>query len=450
MKFKNIIRNSKRWYYGTPERALDEAYRAALKIEAVENDHFQGQKVCAETCDRSDRVLALFETEVKKYLKKAKIRLAEFNATRDWLNDPDESSLSYTDLTSVERSSIILEKLDFIDKVISKYEATQRLSPEKLSVSLVAAKEMKQLSPQKSDSRSLTKKKFASQNLIESIDIDNNKTNLESAVNKRGVVPRSILNTLNRIKREIGPNAEESEEEVVDKFRQDRNRTSLAIKFLLLLVIIPLLTHQLTKTFIFKPAIAHNFFNQQNEVIFLNKDLQDEAFEELEDYERTLKFSRFLKLSTELNQEEIEEELNLKVEELADKYRDRGADAVANIFADLASVIAFGWVIFISQEEVKILKGFIDELVYGLSDSAKAFLIILFTDMFVGFHSPHGWEVILSGITRHFGLPESHDFDFLFIATFPVILDTVLKYWIFRYLNRISPSAVATYKTMNE
>jgi hypothetical protein len=26
----------------------------------------------------------------------------------------------------------------------------------------------------------------------------------------------------------------------------------------------------------------------------------------------------------------------------------------------------------------------------------------------------------------------------------------VIKYWIFRYLNRISPSAVATYRNMNE
>ncbi|MEM9542119.1 MAG: proton extrusion protein PcxA, partial [Cyanobacteria bacterium P01_E01_bin.42] len=204
------------------------------------------------------------------------------------------------------------------------------------------------------------------------------------------------------------------------------------------------------KTFVFKPIISNNFFNQESEIIFLNKDLQDEAFRELEDYERTLKFSHFLQLSSKFTDDEIETELTLKAGELAEKYRDLGADAVANIFADLASLIAFGWVVWISREEVKILKDFIDELIYGLSDSAKAFLIILFTDMFVGFHSPHGWEVVLSGITRHFGLPESHDFNFLFIATFPVILDTVLKYWIFRYLNRISPSAVATYKTMNE
>lgn len=444
-----MIRNAKRWYYGTPERALDEAYRGALKIEALENDHFDGQKVCAETCDRSDRVLELFEAEVKKYLKKVKIRLAEFNATREWLSDPDEPKSSLYDLAATDRTEIILEKLDFIDKVISKYEAPQQVSPEKLSLSLVAAKEIKSLSPQNSNSRSVTKKKFATQQLIDAIDIDN-KPNLESAVDKRGAVPRSILSTLNRIKQEIGPNTGESEEEVVDKFRQSRNRTSLAIKFLLLLIIIPLLTHQLTKTFIFKPIVSHNFFTQDSEIIFLNKDLQDEAFRELEDYERTLKFSRFLKISPEFTPEEIDGQLNLKVEELAEKYRDRGADAVANIFSDLASLVAFGWVVWSSREEVKILKDFIDELIYGLSDSAKAFLIILFTDMFVGFHSPHGWEVILSGITRHFGLPESHDFNFLFIATFPVILDTVLKYWIFRYLNRISPSAVATYKTMNE
>jgi hypothetical protein len=107
-------------------------------------------------------------------------------------------------------------------------------------------------------------------------------------------------------------------------------------------------------------------------------------------------------------------------------------------------------VIAFSRQEIAIVKSFFDGIVYKLSDSAKAFLIILFTDVFVGFHSPHGWEIVLEGISRHFGIPESRQFNFLFIATFPVILDTVMKYWIFRYLNRISPSAVATYRNMNE
>ena len=149
-------------------------------------------------------------------------------------------------------------------------------------------------------------------------------------------------------------------------------------------------------------------------------------------------------------QEEVEEKVKHKAQELAEDSRHQGADAIANIFADIFSLLAFAVVIFFSQKEIVVVKAFLDEILYSLSDSAKAFLIILFTDMFVGYHSPHGWEIILEGISRHFGLPENRDFNFLFIATFPVILDTVLKYWIFRYLNRISPSSVATYKNMNE
>ncbi len=73
------------------------------------------------------------------------------------------------------------------------------------------------------------------------------------------------------------------------------------------------------------------------------------------------------------------------------------------------------------------MRGFFDEAVYGLSDSAKAFAIILFTDIFVGFHSPEGWTVLLNGIAKHLGLPSQENFVMLFIATFPVILATYLN-----------------------
>ncbi|MDY7054085.1 MAG: hypothetical protein RPC23_16085, partial [Limnospira fusiformis LS22] len=41
----------------------------------------------------------------------------------------------------------------------------------------------------------------------------------------------------------------------------------------------------------------------------------------------------------------------------------------------------------------------------------------------------------MESVARNLGVAESRDFNFLFIATFPVILDAVFKYWIFRYLN---------------
>ncbi|EAZ94149.1 proton extrusion protein PcxA [Crocosphaera chwakensis CCY0110] len=278
---------------------------------------------------------------------------------------------------------------------------------------------------------------------------EENDRRLESASQKTGVLPRSFINTLNKIKQEIDPKSGESEEQVLNKYRKSRLRTALSIKFILLLIIVPLLTHQLTKTFLLTPII-NQYFHNHEEVVFINKDLEEEAFEELSHYEEILRFQGLIGLREPLTDEEVEEKVQEKAQEITEAYRGQGINSIGNVFADLFSVTAFAIVIVSSRKEIEVLKSFLDEILYGLSDPAKAFLIILFTDMFVGFHSPHGWEVILEGVAHHFGLPENQEFNFLFIATFPVILDTVLKYWIFRYLNRISPSAVATYKNMNE
>jgi CemA family len=258
------------------------------------------------------------------------------------------------------------------------------------------------------------------------------------------------MRTLNRIRQEIDPKAEDTEEEVVKKFRKSRNKTAISIRFLLILIIVPLLTHQASKSLIITPLVQQYFSDREQEVLFINHDMEEEAFMELHLYEEQLHFRSMIGTIPPISQAEEEEAIKLKAEELSAEFKDRGINAIGNVFADLFSLLAFAGIIFFCKREIQIIKSFLDEIAYGLSDSAKAFLIILLTDMFVGYHSPHGWEIILEGLARHLGLPENREFNFLFIATFPVILDTVLKYWIFRYLNRISPSSVATYKNMNE
>ena len=64
MKFKSLIKNTSNWLTATPQRALDTAYKAALKIKAIEDNHFGGQKVSKENGDYGDSVLAYFETEI--------------------------------------------------------------------------------------------------------------------------------------------------------------------------------------------------------------------------------------------------------------------------------------------------------------------------------------------------------------------------------------------------
>ena len=444
MKFKSLIKKTSNWLTATPQRSLDTAYKAALKIKAIEDNHFGGQKVGTENADYGDSVIACFETEVNGHLQKINMALGVFKTSRLFLNisnvkDPSQDITNDKELqNNATKVAIIFDKLDFIDQVTSHYQSRATHTIDNASLIL----------PEQS-LNGQERQQLENEQKLHNSTVQSHDNPLASASQKTGVLPRSFINTLNRIKQEIDPKSGESEEQVINKYRKSRLRTALSIKFILLLIIVPLLTHQLTKTFLLTPIIRQYFQNHE-QVVFINKDLEEEAFQELSHYEEILRFQGLIGLRENLTDEEIEEKVKHKATEITQEYRAHGIDSIGNVFADLFSIGAFALVIVSSRKEIEVLKSFLDEILYGLSDPAKAFLIILFTDMFVGFHSPHGWEVILEGVAHHFGLPENQDFNFLFIATFPVIIDTVLKYWIFRYLNRISPSAVATYKNMNE
>jgi hypothetical protein len=456
MSFPSIFRAANEWFFGTPERALDQAYRAALMIKAIEDEHFNGKKISASSGEYTDSVISYFEADLKKYLKTIKVRLVEFKSSRSvFLNSDSKrpannlnnfTASSQKSSLDNEQQSIIIEKLDFIDKIIKKYSAPEPLSKSLVPFSQVQERQIIQSDiNQPLDNSSKNEPKSLQRGVVSKNGVV---TDIDSVADKTGVLPRSILRTFNRLQQELDPKAEE---EVVKNFRNSKLKTIFSLKFILTLIIVPILTHQIAKTFIVGPIIDSFRSEQQNPAgIFLNLEMEEEAFNELKLFEEELKFKTLIGLTPKITSEEIEEQVKEKAAVLAEEFRDKGNNSIKNIFADLLSMASFALVILKSKQEIVILKSFMDDLVYGLSDSAKAFIIILLTDIFVGFHSPHGWEVILKGISQHLGLPENEDFIFLFIATFPVILDSVFKYWIFRYLNRVSPSAVATYRNMNE
>lgn len=268
----------------------------------------------------------------------------------------------------------------------------------------------------------------------------------QSAFEKTGPIPRSITKTFEKFKKELDPN---SESEIIEEFRVSRYQTAASIKYLLLLIVVPVIVNQISKGVIFSPFIDY-FWNEKRLDVFLNASQEERAFSELQRFEEKIHFEILIGQLPPLSQESIDREIKNKAVELAQYYSQESINAIKNLLSDLLGFISFSYLLLKGGRQVSVLKSFLNELIYGLSDTAKAFLIILFTDIFVGFHSTHGWEVLLENGLRHFGLPENRDFIFLFIASFPVILDTVFKYWIFRYLNQVSPSAVATYRNMNE
>jgi hypothetical protein len=156
--------------------------------------------------------------------------------------------------------------------------------------------------------------------------------------------------------------------------------------------------------------------------------------------------------------EEPRTTLNLQIRfqkkslEMAETYNKQSILAITCLLGDFVTLLTLYFLFVLPQmkPQVIILKSFLTESLYSLSDTTKSFLLILGMDLLVGFHSPRGWEIVLESALRHFGLPENESFILLFVALFPVFLDTVFKYWIFRYLNKISPSTVVTYHSMLE
>jgi hypothetical protein len=410
-----------RWVAKIPERALDRAYSAALKIKNIEDDHFSGDRISAQSKLYSQNILDCFIADLNKYLNVIKIRMAEFKITRQFSSNSLDN---------------YWEKIAFIDSILSGYDRKILVNVSETDNSLVRA------DPQtiKLKPNQYTVENSLGTNDRADEDINNNISQ------KTGAFPRSIGRTIQKITGELD---DRSEEIMLNKFRRSKQKTKSAISFFLLLIIIPILSQQISKEFFLMPLVEKMRTSPEAK-IFLNYEMKEDAFRQLLTYEEELKFDNLLNNMPKLSDREIEEKVREKANNIAQEFHYKSTVSISNLFSDLIGLIAFTLVIFFNKKGLDAFKSLLDNIVYDLSDSAKAFIIILFTDIFVGFHSPHGWEVLLESLSDHLGIAPNHNFIFLFIATFPVVLDTVFKYWIFRYLNQISPSAVATLKNMNE
>ncbi|MDJ0563738.1 MAG: proton extrusion protein PcxA, partial [Microcystis sp. M49629_WE12] len=292
MNLNRILQGVNQWLLQTPERSLDEAYHAALKIKEIEDKHFQGRKVAAEFSNYGSSTNSYFIAEVKGYLQKIKVRLTEFKASRSIVNTfgPNQPTINNGVITVT--TDVCLKKLQFIDSIIGKYQDNYWQEDIQDVPKSIQNRNFEQETAKNKTSRN---RSFLAAGSIEDEEIiKSNKS--QKATEKPGVLPRSFVNTFNRIKQEIDPQAEESEEAVLKKFRNSRYKTAISLKFILLLIIVPLLTQQLTKTFLITPLV-NKYFQQQEQFIFINQDLEEEAFSELRRFEEALHFRGMIGLA---------------------------------------------------------------------------------------------------------------------------------------------------------
>jgi len=160
--------------------------------------------------------------------------------------------------------------------------------------------------------------------------------------------------------------------------------------------------------------------------------------------------SSFLVYQTIEADKNIQQRYQEKTIELAQRYNDQSVEAITNFFGDVVSLVTLFYLLYVLEIQINITQSFLLEVFFGLDDSKKSLLILLVTDLLVGYHSSNLWELFFELFFNHYGLPESQTGIFLLVATLPVLLDVLFKYLIFRHLNRSSPATVATYHAIIE
>nr|YP_009163029.1 chloroplast envelope membrane protein [Sinopodophyllum hexandrum]AKT94077.1 chloroplast envelope membrane protein [Sinopodophyllum hexandrum]ALT14394.1 chloroplast envelope membrane protein [Sinopodophyllum hexandrum]AWH98982.1 envelope membrane protein [Sinopodophyllum hexandrum]QTK21517.1 chloroplast envelope membrane protein [Sinopodophyllum hexandrum]UEP13828.1 envelope membrane protein [Sinopodophyllum hexandrum] len=193
-----------------------------------------------------------------------------------------------------------------------------------------------------------------------------------------------------------------------------------------------------------------NWWNTSQSEAFLNDIQEKNVLEKFIELEELFLLDEMIKEYPETQIQKLRIGIHEETIRLVQMHNEDHIHTILHFSTNIISFAILSGYSILGNEELVILNSWVREFLYNLSDTIKAFSILLLTDLCIGFHSPHGWELMIGFVYKDFGFSHNDQIISGLVSTFPVILDTIFKYWIFRYLNRVSPSLVVIYHSMND
>nr|UEV65631.1 envelope membrane protein [Meconopsis betonicifolia] len=193
-----------------------------------------------------------------------------------------------------------------------------------------------------------------------------------------------------------------------------------------------------------------NWWNTRQPETFLNDIKEKNLLEKFIELEELFFLDEMIKEYPETHIQKLRIGIHKETIQLVKMHNEGHIHSILHFSTNIICFAILSGYSILANEELLVLNSWVKEFLYNLSDTIKAFSILLLTDLCIGFHSPHGWELMIGSISKDFGFYHNDQIISGLVSTFPVILDTLLKYLIFRYLNRVSPSLVVIYHSMND
>nr|YP_009920865.1 envelope membrane protein [Actinidia valvata]QMS48713.1 envelope membrane protein [Actinidia valvata]QUI77099.1 envelope membrane protein [Actinidia valvata] len=193
-----------------------------------------------------------------------------------------------------------------------------------------------------------------------------------------------------------------------------------------------------------------NWWNTRQSETFLNDIQEKNILEKFIELEELILLDEMIKEYSETHLQKLRIGIHKETIQLIKIYNEDRIHTILHFSTNIICFIILSGYSILGNEKLVILNSWAQEFLYNLSDTIKAFSILLLVDFFVGFHSPHVWELMIGSVYKDFGFVHNDQIISGLASILPVILDTILKYWIFHYLNRVSPSLVVIYHSMND
>ncbi|PKA53374.1 Chloroplast envelope membrane protein [Apostasia shenzhenica] len=223
-----------------------------------------------------------------------------------------------------------------------------------------------------------------------------------------------------------------------------------SVKFIVVLLLIPWVVSFLVHDYVLMP-----FLDRYVKTVPLAAELLDVRRQQKLEMVKVLRVEKAryrleieIGKSPPLSDEEVWVELRHKVIELRDEFRLENRRAFANIWSDMIYGVTLFILVYANKSKVALLKFTGYKLLNNISDTGKAFLIILITDIFLGYHSESGWQSLIEIILDRYGLEVDQAAVTIFICTFPVVIDACVKLWLFKFLPRLSPNVANIFQEM--
>ncbi|KAK4754890.1 hypothetical protein SAY87_008647 [Trapa incisa] len=221
-------------------------------------------------------------------------------------------------------------------------------------------------------------------------------------------------------------------------------------KFLAILIIVPWLLDFVVHDYVLMP-----FLDRYVKTVPLAAQMLDvrrsqklEIVKELKVEKARFRLEQEIGKSPPLSDEEVWLELRHKALELREEWRLDNRKAFANIWSDMMFGVSLFLLLYLNQSKVALIKFTGYKIINNISDTGKAFLIILITDIFLGYHSESGWQTLLEIINEHYGFEIDQSAITIFVCLIPVVIDACVKLWLFKFLPRLSPKVSNIFQEM--